>query len=122
MFPVEFVMEVVVLKLFPCKREWFAKIFCLPINSWESKRRPNSSQKCSLSIFTALLQLFAPRKTGVGNQMMTSFAERPKKHLFFNRISSLISWFIQGVRFSLPAANLNRFCPQFSIADEIIAV
>ena len=39
----------------------------------------------------------------------------------FARKASLISWFHQGVLFSLSPATPSRFCPQLSTADEMIA-
>jgi len=37
------------------------------------------------------------------------------------QIASLTFWFQQGVLFSLPPATLNRFCPQHSTAEAMIA-
>ena len=44
------------------------------------------------------------------------------KASFFARIASLISWFQQGVLFSLPATILSLFRSQLTTADEITAV
>ena len=49
----------------------------------ESNRQTNSSQKRFLDIFAFKLQLFAPRNTGIADQMITCFATRFKSIFLF---------------------------------------
>ena len=88
MFPVESLMEVVVLNFSHAISKWFAKILCLPMNSWN----PTDDQIPPKSVFSTFLlpelQIFALLNTGITNQIMTCFATRSQTHL------SLLGWLL----------------------------
>jgi len=96
----------------------FAKILCLPINSWsptDDRTPPMISRWTSL---LPKLQPFAPQCTEIANQMKICFATRPSciflcSNRFFNILVPLGCCFLP--------ATLNRFCPQYSTAETMIA-
>ena len=109
MLSVEFMMEIVVLKLFNSKQQ----LLCLPMNSWN----PTDDQTPPKSFFGPFYCLscsFCTLKYQDCKSDNDLFCNKALKASFFAWITSLTSWIHQSILFTLPA--------RLSTADEIIVV
>ena len=122
MFPVESFIEVVVFKLFPCKRQMDRQntLVCRQLVGIQpmSKFLP----RVFLDNFTTRPAAFHALDYWYCILDDDFFCNKALKVSFFAWIASSTSWFHQDVLFSLPTAILSHFNPPLSSANEIITV